>query len=242
MIDLHTHFLHGIDDGAQTLAESLDLARVAVADGITAAAMTPHVHPGRYNNFKTAIHTHVAAFQLALDAQNIPLRVFPGGEVRFGMESLDQLLANEVPFLGKVNGTAVMLLEFPHSHLPAGARQFVDKLLQLNIRPLIAHPERNKSVMDDPTRIHPFVEAGCWLQLTASSLTGQFGAPAQKAALHLLDDDWAYIVASDAHNLLSRPPVLSTAYKFVADRFDPDVAELLFRKRPARILGLPTHG
>jgi protein-tyrosine phosphatase len=242
MIDLHAHFLHGIDDGAQTLSESLELARAAVADGITATAMTPHIHPGRFDNLKSHIVTHVAAFQLALQEAHIPLRVFPGAEVRLGVESLDQLLAGEVPFLGSVNGCQVLLLEFPHSHIPVGAQQFVNKLLSLNIRPLIAHPERNKSVMDDPRRIHPYVEAGCWLQLTAGSITGEFGTAAKKAALGLLDDDWAHLVATDAHNLSARPPKLSTARQAVAQRLGEDVAQLMFHTRPARILGLPLHG
>lgn len=242
MIDLHTHFLHGIDDGAETLAESLALAQQAVNDGIVAAVMTPHIHPGRYDNQRSRILAQVAAFQQALQQYDIPLQVYPGAEVRLSTESLDQLLAGEVPFLGTVNGAKVLLLELPHSGIPVGAQQFVHKLLSLNIRPLIAHPERNKSVMDDFRRIHPFVEAGCWLQITAGSLTGDFGATAEKVAWHLLEDDWAYVVASDAHNLSARPPKLSQARATVAARLDEDVAQLLFHTRPARILGLATHG
>ena len=200
MIDLHTHFLHGIDDGAQTLSESLDLARAAVADGITAAAMTPHIHPGRFDNVKTRILLHVAAFQKALQHEGIALQVHPGAEVRLGVESFEQILAGEVPFLGRVNGCQVLLLEMPHQHIPVGSQQFINKLLSMNIRPLIAHPERNKSVMDDPSRIHPFVDAGCWLQVTAGSITGDFGNAAKKAAHSLLEGDWVHVVASDAQD------------------------------------------
>ena len=242
MIDLHTHFLHGIDDGAETLSESLELARCAVKDGIVAAAMTPHIHPGRFDNQGQQIHHQVAAFRAALQEHGIPLQVFPGAEVRLSMEAFDLLLAGEVPFLGSVNGAKILLLELPHSHIPAGAQQFVNRLLSLNIRPLIAHPERNKDVLADPRRIHPFVEAGCWLQLTAGSITGAFGKAAQKMAWHLLDDDWAYIVASDAHNLDARPPHLSQARAAVAERLGEDVAQLMFYTRPARILNFSAHG
>lgn len=238
MIDLHTHFLHGIDDGAQTLAESLALARAAVADGITHAAMTPHIHPGRYDNQKSHILTHVAAFQQTLLDEGIALGVFAGAEVRLAVESLEQLLAGEVPYLGRVNGCDVLLLELPHQHIPVGSQQFVNKLLSMNIRPLIAHPERNKSVMDDPRRIHPFVDAGCWLQITAGSITGDFGPAAQKTAHTLLADDWVHVVASDAHNLGARAPKLSAARQWVAHTHGEDVAQLLFRTRPARILGV----
>ncbi|MBY0464611.1 MAG: capsular biosynthesis protein [Burkholderiales bacterium] len=238
MIDLHTHFLHGIDDGAQTLSESLALAKAAVADGITAAAMTPHIHPGRFDNVKSHILAHVAAFQTALHDQGIPLKVFAGAEVRLGVESFEQILAGDVPYLGRVNGCDVLLLELPHQHIPVGSQQLVNKLLSMNIRPIIAHPERNKSVMDDPRRIHPFVDAGCWLQVTAGSITGDFGSAAKKAALNLLADDWVHIVASDAHNLGARPPKLSQARLAVAQAYGEDVAQLLFHTRPARILGI----
>ena len=238
MIDLHTHLLHGIDDGAQTLSESLSLARAAVADGIRACALTPHIHPGRYDNIKTRIHTHVDAFRAALQQADIPLQVFAGGEVRLGMEALEQLLQDEVPFLGTVNGCKIMLLELPHDGIPVGSQQFVNKLLSMNIRPLIAHPERNKSVMADPRRIQPFVDAGCWLQLTGGSITGDFGDAARKTAHALLEDDLVHLVASDAHNLTSRPPMLSKARQAVSQRWGDDTAQLLFHTRPARILGM----
>lgn len=241
MIDLHTHFLHGIDDGSQSLAESLDLARLAVSDGITACALTPHIHPGRYENHKTLLVRHVAAFQQALADAGIPLRVFTGAEVRIGMESFEQLLQGEIPFLGKVNGCQVMLLELPHDQVPVGTQQFVNKLLSMNIRPLIAHPERNKGIMADPKKVHPLVDAGCWLQVTGGSIAGQFGETARKTAFKLLEDDLVHVVASDAHNINNRPPVLSPARRVVAQHWGEDTAQLLFHTRPARILGLATQ-
>ena len=239
MIDLHCHFLHGIDDGAQNLAESLALARAAVADGITACAVTPHVHPGRYDNHRKLIELHTQAYQTALNDAGIPLRVFAAGEVRLCPEALDMMLAGDVPMLGTVNGCKVVLLELPHSHIPAGSLRFVEKLLSLNIRPLIAHPERNKDVMDAPERILPFVDSGCWLQVTAGSVTGDFGPRAQRVALQLLEDDHVHLLASDAHNLDARAPGLSAARAAVARHWGDDAAHLLVHKRPARILGLP---
>lgn len=242
MYDLHTHFLFGIDDGAETLAESLDLARHAVADGIVGCAVTPHIHHGRYPNARSTISLHVRAFQQALADAGIPLQVFMGGEVRLGYEAFEQILAGEVPFLGTVNGCKVMLLELPHDQVPVGTHQFVNKLLDLNIRPLVAHPERNKGIMADVSKARALVDLGCWLQVTAGSVTGDFGDNARKVAHRLLDDDLVYIVASDAHNLQNRPPVLSKARDLIAQRWDPDLARLLFSTRPARILGVHAHG
>lgn len=241
MIDLHTHFLYGIDDGASTLAESLSLARLAVQDGIRACAVTPHIQHGRYPNAKSAISLHVRAFREALAEASIPLDVHIGAEVRIGYEAFEQILEGEVPFLGTLNGCHILLLELPHDQVPVGTLQFVHKLLSLNIRPLIAHPERNKGIMAEPSRVRPLVDAGCWLQVTAGSITGDFGEPARKLAHQLIDEDMVYVVASDAHNLTSRPPRLSPARAVVAQKWDEPLAQLLFSTRPARILGLPVQ-
>lgn len=236
MIDLHCHLLPGIDDGPETLAESVALARAAVADGITVCAVTPHIHPGRYDNTRSKIEVYARAFRLALQKEAIALTVLLGAEVRVSVESLDLLTDNELPFLGEVRGARVMLLEWPHSHVPVGALPWVQRLLDHNIRPLIAHPERNKAIMAEPDALTPFLAAGCWLQLTAGSITGEFGRESQRVAHRLLDDDAVRIVASDAHNLTARPPVLSKARDYLTRRWGDDVAQDLLVNNPRQIV------
>jgi protein-tyrosine phosphatase len=236
MIDLHCHLLPGIDDGPETLAEALGLARVAVADGITTAVLTPHIHPGRYGNSLSTVVKAVAAFQLTLREKEIPLKVYAGGEVRVGMEALDLLADGEMPFLGSYQGYRVALIEFPHQGIPVGASQFLAKMLDLKIRPLIAHPERNRSIMLAPERVRQFVEMGCLLQLTASAITGNFGEPARKAAHYLLEQDMAWLVATDAHNVEHRPPVMSKARDMIAAMYGGKRAQLLVHDRAEQIL------
>lgn len=243
MIDLHCHYLPGIDDGAQTLEESIELARAAVAAGITTAVMTPHVHPGRYENTASSIWKLCAAFQRVLTHRLIPLEIRSGGEVRISADILAMLDRDEIPFLGTVEGYRVLLLEFPHSHLIVGADKLVSWLLARRIRPLIAHPERNKEVMRNIAKLEPLVEMGCMLQLTGSSLTGQFGKPAQDCAMAIIERNWATVVATDAHNLRHRPPTLNLAYealvKLGGEAFAKDLTELT----PGRIIsGNPRFG
>lgn len=238
MIDLHSHLLYSVDDGAETLEQSLALARVAVADGIRVSVMTPHIHPGRYSNVRSGLESKVAAFQAELEQHDIPLQIRLGGEVRLSIEALELILDGEVPFLGTVDGYRIMLLEFPHQIIPVGSQQFIDKLLQLKIRPLIAHPERNKAVMAQPDRIHAFVDSGCWLQITAGSIAGRFGETSRKTAVTLLENDWAHVIASDAHNIDNRPPILSEGRAAVAEIVGQDMAWKMVSERPARILGL----
>jgi protein-tyrosine phosphatase len=214
------------------------LARLAVADGITTSVVTPHIHPGRYDNHLEKIEVYLRAYRLALAQQGIPLELRLGAEVRLCLESLELVELDQVPFLGEYRGFRVLLLELPHSHVPVGSLQLVDRLVQMNIRPMIAHPERNKVIMDNPDRIEPFLAAGCWLQLTAGALTGDFGKPAQAVAHRLMDDESVRVVASDAHNSGTRPPVLSKVRAYIGQRWGADVANDLMLRHPRQILGL----
>ncbi len=240
MIDLHCHFLPGIDDGPDSLVEALDLARAAVADGITHSVLTSHVDPERYDNRRSNLAQAHAEFRQQINTAGIPLDVRLGGEARLCPELLDLIAEDQVPFLGEVDGWRILLLEFPHQMIPVGSGRFIYSLLKLKIRPLIAHPERNKAVMAQPEKIHEFTDAGCWLQLTAGSLAGRFGASAQKVAFQLVEEGWHCIAATDAHNLHNRPPLLSEARAVLSERYGPAVAHNMVLDRPGQIFGLPT--
>jgi len=238
MIDLHCHFLPGIDDGAENAEQALALCRAAVADGIVHAVMTPHIHAGVFENRKSVIEKHVAEFRALLRRSGIPLSISAGAEVRIGSELIELLEENEVPFLGTIGPDKVLLLELPHGNVPVGADRLVGWLRSRGIRPLIAHPERNKDVMRSLDKIYPFVAAGCLLQVTAGSLTGRFGAQAQQRAREMLEKDWVFAVATDAHNLEHRPPELAAGRAAVERFADAEMARTLTRVNPARLLGL----
>lgn len=236
MIDLHCHYLPGIDDGAQALEESLELARAAVKAGITTAVLTPHVHPGRYENTASSIGQLCAAFRKVLKHKEIPLDVRAGGEVRISADILSMVEQDQIPFLGSVGGYRIMLLEFPHSHILVGAEKLVEWLLARRIRPLIAHPERNKDVMRKIDKLAPFAEMGCMFQLTGGSITGQFGKVAQDCAHKLIERRWATVVATDAHNLQHRPPNLDIAYEALVQIGGSSLARELTVDMPHRIV------
>jgi protein-tyrosine phosphatase len=184
------------------------------------------------------LQKHFADFKQALHDHDVPLKLFLAGEVRLSPESLDLFMADDVPFLGTVDGYRVVLLEFPHELVPVGSDRFAAKLLHMKIRPLIAHPERNKAILQNPDKIRPFVDMGCWLQLTSGSLVGRFGKEAKKVALDLLEDDLAWVVATDAHNMRSRPPYLAEGRDAVEAVLGAHLAKTMVTDRPARILGL----
>jgi protein-tyrosine phosphatase len=235
MIDIHCHLLPGIDDGPENLKQSLALAGIAVADGIQKSIVTPHIHTDRYENEQHSITRAVITFRQQLDVHHIPLEIGFAAEVRIGPEIVPMLEEGRIPFLGKLDGDDVLLLELPHSHIPVGSEKFTAWCLARNIRPLIAHPERNRDVMRDINRLAPFVEQGCMLQLTAQSVAGGFGDRAHERAIEMLERGWVSVLGSDAHNEQYRPPVLSAGRDAAAAIVGEAAARAMVEDLPAAI-------
>lgn len=240
MIDLHCHLLPGIDDGPETLQEALDLARSAVAGGIRRAVVTPHIHPGRWDNDFANIRAAYESFKFELKRHGISLKLDMAAEVRVCAEILPLLVENRLPFLGHYQQRRVLLLEFPHSHIPPGSDQLMRWLAKQGIQPMIAHPERNKEVIGKFSRIYPYVELGCLFQVTSASLAGQFGPAAQERAWEMWEAGWITVLASDAHNIKHRPPNLDSGRDAIARLAGEEAAWRLVRERPAQILGSAT--
>lgn len=208
MIDLHCHLLPAIDDGPSSIEESEALARAFVANGITHAVATPHIHPGRYDNDIDSIRAAFEQCVEMLQQKSIPLNVAMAAEVRICPEILSMIPAGKIPFVGKKEGKSVLLLEFPHSHLLPGTENMLRWLMDRDIVPLIAHPERNKDITYQPEKLRPFINMGCLVQVTAGSVSGRFGDKVQESARYMLSQGWVTVLATDAHNLAGRPPEL----------------------------------
>jgi len=236
VIDLHCHMLPGVDDGAPDLVAGLALARAAVANGIQIAVLTPHVFPGRWNNCASNLVEVFDRFRVAVADADIPIQLRLGAEVHLLPESLKSFEAGEVPTLGSWNDRKVILLELPDGAIPVGALKAVDYLLKRGAVPMLAHPERNKDVMRSLARLRPFVDAGCLIQLTAASVCGWFGAAARRSAREILDAGWATAVATDAHNLRHRPPVLAEARQVLTADYGEDFARQLTVTHPLAIV------
>lgn len=232
MIDLHSHLLPGIDDGATDLNDALELARIAVADGITHMVCTPHIHPGRYDNTPESISNALKLLQDGLLEQKISLQVAAAAEVRFDMEIMIGIKTGRLPLLGHWEGKQVLLLELPHGEVPFAADRLTGWLLQQDILPMIAHPERNRGLMRDPALLKPFLQQGCLLQVTAGSVAGQFGDNARELAEQLLKQGLVTILASDAHNRQHRPPVLSAGLDAATRLLGAQEAEKLVFDNP----------
>lgn len=226
-----------MDDGSRDIQDSIALLRYAVRDGIKEMVLTPHIYSGRWDNSLQTLKPRFDAFVRLVATKQIPIRLHLGAEVHLLVESLEMVERGEIPFLGQWQGEAAMLVELHDGRIPPYAAQGMRHLRRLGVRPVLAHPERNREVMADPSCVQALLAEGCLLQLTAGSLTGRFGPAAEKAAHFLVEKGWASFVASDAHNLRHRPPRMMSARRLLAQRFGPGIADELTQLAPRALLG-----
>lgn len=205
MIDIHTHILPDLDDGPSTLEEALDLAAAAYDCGTRAMVATPHVL-GRLNlNQNVLIINAFREFSDTLAGAVPDLRLYLGSEIYF-QPNLAELIQFEAATLNA--SRLYMLVEFPMGDVPRGFERELNALRDAQIIPIIAHPERNLQVLKNPELVRKMVEAGALIQLSAGSLTGDFGRTVKKLAHNLLKMGWINFLASDAHGLSQRGPDL----------------------------------
>lgn len=233
MIDLHSHLLPGIDDGAPDVNVALAMARAFVADGITVVACTPHILPGLYPNTGADILRRVAWLQSVLDDHAIALRVVAGADNHMVPDFVAGLQSGH---LLPLHNSRYVLVEPPHHNAPPRMEEFFFDLLANGYVPILTHPERLSWINQRYRAIERLADAGVWMQITAGSVLGAFGRNARHWAERMLDEGRAHIFATDAHDLTKRPPNLSAALQMVADRVGSAEAENLFFVRPRGIL------
>jgi len=233
VIDLHSHILPGIDDGAPTLEVSLEMARIAVADGIHTMACTPHIYPGMYMNDAPGIELARAALQAELDRAGIGLRLVTGADVHLVPGLLSQIRQGRVPTL---NGSRYLLLEPSHTVAPPRFEDAVFNLVASGYTPVITHPERLTWVEDHYPVFRRLVQQGAWMQLTAGSLTGVFGKRAKYWGERFLGDGLTHILATDAHSAGRRLPRLTEGLAVAQRLLGEDQARRLVLQRPQAIL------
>jgi len=235
MYDLHSHIIPGIDDGAATLEDALALLKLAELQGITHMVATPHIHAGFFDNTPAVIKLGLTALKTAAYEAGIKVVLAAAAELRIGVEILPMLKNGTVPILGHYQEQPVILLEMPHSHLPAGYENILTFINQLDYRVMIAHPERNRDLLANPDRIAQLHRFGCLFQLTASSIVGAMGEGPQQLAAYYLEKGYATVVASDCHSVKRRPPLMAEAYKLLCRDYSEALAQQLCVDHPMEI-------
>ena len=219
MIDIHSHILPGIDDGAQTEADSLKMARAAVKEGITTIVATPHHRNGKYDNERNNIIRWVETLNELIISEGIPLTVLPGQETRINGDMIPELENN---IILPINNTKYVFVEFPSAHVPRYASQMLFDIQVAGYIPVIVHPERNQELIEHPNRLYEFVKKGALTQVTAASVEGKFGKNIQKFSRQIIESNLAHFIASDAHNTTTRGFVMNEAFQLIQNDYGDD--------------------
>ena len=227
MIDIHCHILPNIDDGASDEDEALRMARIAVSDGIEAAIATPHVMAPLPS--QEEIRSRVESLNALFTKHGVDFKVFPGAEVSYysDLAYLDCYLLNDGPYL---------LLEFPHEYLPATTAERISQFLRNDRKLILAHPERNKSIIMTPKMLLELVGPNVFVQVSAESVTGAFGPDVQRCAMYLLKQGVVSFLATDAHSSRHRLPILSRAVKLASRVMGKDAAQRLVTSNPLQVI------
>ncbi|HZS71150.1 MAG TPA: CpsB/CapC family capsule biosynthesis tyrosine phosphatase [Candidatus Acidoferrum sp.] len=230
MVDIHCHILPGIDDGPEDIQVSLAMAENAIADGITHVVATPHASTEYAFDFRRVRALH-GELQARLGGR---LTLATGCDFHLNPENLEALSRDPAPFC--INQRCYLLVEFNEFSIPPSMDQTLHELQLRHIRPIVTHPERNVILRTSPKRVANWVRLGCYVQITANSLTGAFGPLAQKQALRWIAQGAVHFIASDAHNVRSRPLKLRPAFELLRSQFGETTARGLCSDNPRAAL------
>ncbi len=233
MIDLHTHILPGIDDGAGTWDEAIEMCRLAAADGCTGVVATPHQRKAWPNEDTDRLRSLVDELQQRAGPKP---KIWVGGEIHVGVDILDDLERPGLGGLAPLADSRALLLEFGLSQPPMGASALIHELVLAEWQPVIAHPEFIPFLAEDLELMDELVVMGARAQATAMSVTGKFGRRIQASVRTMIDRGLIHFVASDAHSPTWRSPGLSEARDEISRRWGRAVADRLTDDYPASIL------
>lgn len=233
LVDIHCHILPSLDDGAKSYQEAIEMARIAWSDGITDIIATPHTRDGLHDQQAAVVLESIQQLRLALEQENILVRIHPGMEIHAHAELVENLFSGEIFSLG--NEMKYVLLEFPSTHFPLFSHSLISHLLDRGITPVIAHPERIEVFRHKPSLLREWTSLGAIGQVTAGSLLGFFGQTARASANEFVKQRLVHVIASDGHHTRTRRPELSAAYEALQSLL-PEEEVNLFRTNAKAIL------
>jgi protein-tyrosine phosphatase len=230
VIDIHSHILPEVDDGPKSWETAEAMCRMAAQDGIDHMVATPHANDRYYYD---------RAYLSSL-LEQLQQRVGPTPQLSLGcdfhLSYENTQAALKTPERWCIANTRYLLVEFNNFSIPQPLDDWLAQMCALDVIPILTHPERNPILQKSPERILQWVSAGCAVQVTASALTGAWGERPEQIARQLLKKRAVHFLATDAHDTVRRPPILSEGRKLVEKDFGSDYARALVEQNPAAVL------
>lgn len=227
--DIHSHVLYGMDDGAKTREDSLRMLELASRSGTTDIVATPHAN-GRFRYDVQVVDQQIADLNASVEG----IRIHRGCDFELEGDNIEDALVN--PRKYTINGGPYLLVEFPHTLRNPHADWILKHLMDSGVTPILTHPERIPLLQTRIEDLARWVGNGCWLQLTAGSITGAFGRQAQRFSDALVKRGLVQVVASDGHDCTGRPPSLGEAYDALARRYGAAAIRPLFADNPRAVI------
>ncbi len=231
MVDIHSHILAGVDDGARSLEESVKMCQTSFAEGVTTIIATPHAHDGVHVTHRHEfLQQKVAELNAILKGEP---KIELGCELRFTHEVVSHLCFKKSAL--PLAGSRFALIEFPSQVVPLNSDRAFFELMNNGIRPIIAHPERNIMLMAQPEKFFELVEMGVFGQADVGSFTGQFGSRVKETVELLLENGLLHFVASDCHNMRNRLPGMMNAVHIITEIVGEEYARAMAGDNPQAI-------
>ncbi|MGB0036217.1 MAG: CpsB/CapC family capsule biosynthesis tyrosine phosphatase [Candidatus Acidiferrales bacterium] len=226
MVDIHCHILPGLDDGPESLETACAMAEMAIEDGITHVVATPHASPD-HPFVPELVKQRRDELRARFEGR---LTLATGCDFHLSFENLREIRQDAERFT--INQKNYLLVEFADYSIPASMDQTLHELQLAGLQPIVTHPERNPLIRAQPDRLYRWLRQGCYVQVTAQSLLGRFGRAAKEVAEDWLDAGAVHFLASDAHNVTSRPPRLKEAFDEIAKTRGEEIARALLVENP----------
>ncbi len=232
-IDVHCHILPAVDDGAKDERESLDMLRIAAAEGITDMIVTPHYKAWHRNASVETIQKRIQALQEAADRNHIRVSLHPGNEIFYFDELEERLEKNEVFSL---NHTDRVLIEFTPTDDYTYLRNSLDQVRAMGYIPILAHAERYECLLRDSKRVRELKQLDVEIQINASSVVGKLGGKVQQFVCRILKEKLVDYIGTDAHDTEHRAPQVQQCYSKLYHKLETEYLHDIFYRNALKII------
>lgn len=232
-VDIHNHMLPGVDDGSQSMEQSMKMLKIAYEEGIRAVCLTPHYMPPQYAHTAEELHKRKDQLQKRLIKNGIGIRLYLGNEIYYRDSAAEDVLGRKALTL---ENSRYVLVEFNVKESADRIERAVHSLANSGLRPVIAHLERYENLAGDLDMVEDLIDTGAYVQVNAGSIMGDYGHKLTKWTRTLLKNDLVHMVATDSHNETGRAPKLRECAEYLTRKFGEEYARLLLWENPCKVI------